>query len=406
MKNKLLILCISIGMFSKAQSLQEYLNIAKNNNPELKAMQYQYESALEKVNEVGSLPNTTIGAGYFVQEAETRVGAQKAKLSVSQMLPWFGTLEAKKESASLKAETKLNNIDLAKRKLFLEVKTRYFQLFELKATAEIVNENIKILETFENLALTALENNKATMVDILKIRMKKNELSNNLNSIHENFKATQIGFNLLLNTDEKTVLNVFDNSDMQFNNQQYQKELISNNPKLLELDNLKSSLEKYELATKKEGLPLIGLGIDYVFVDERPGTDLLDNGKDIVMPMLSISIPLFSKKYSSKQKQLQLDQKAIESTKVNTLNQLYALYESAKSKMKSAKVDIQTQNENINQAMQAEKVLLTAYETSTVDFEQLLEIQQLKLTFQLKKVLSEKEYAIQNATLAYLTSNN
>ena len=116
-KNLFLIGCFLIALGSEAQSLQEYLIEAANNSPELQAMQYRYESALEKVIEVGSLPNTTIGAGYFVQEAETRVGAQKAKLSVSQMLPWFGSLAAKEESATFKAKAFSNNIDLLKRNL-------------------------------------------------------------------------------------------------------------------------------------------------------------------------------------------------------------------------------------------------------------------------------------------------
>ena len=109
-----------------AQTLQDYLLEAEKNSLELQSKQYSYESALEKVNEVGSVANATIGAGYFVQEAETRVGAQKVKLSVSQTLPWFGTLSAKKESVSHLAEAQLNTIDLTKRALFLEVKKKLF----------------------------------------------------------------------------------------------------------------------------------------------------------------------------------------------------------------------------------------------------------------------------------------
>ncbi len=406
-KNKI---CLVIFNFSflifhsiNAQILEDYLSIAEKNNPELQAIQFRYESALEQVNEVGSLPNTTIGAGYFVQEAETRVGAQKAKFSISQMIPWFGTLDAKKESASYKAEAQLNTISLAKRKLFLDVKTSYFELYELKASERIINENIEILRTFESLALNELENNRSSLVDVLKIRMEKNELHNKLIDVLENFKTKQITFNLLLNRDENIVVSVLDTLEFLDERKLIQKELISNNPKLLQLDNLKSALEMSELAVKKEGLPLIGLGLDYIFVENRMVDDLADNGKDIVMPMFSISVPLFSKKYSSKQKQLKLEQKAIESSKKDVENQLHTIFENAIGKLKNAKVSIKTQIENINEATRAKEVLLAEYETSKIDFEQLLEIQQLKLKFQLKKVVSEKVYAIQLSTIAFLT---
>ena len=407
MKNKLLItVALFIGFLTKAQSLQEYLNSVAANNPALQAMQYTYESALEKVNEEGSLPNTTIGAGYFIQEAETRVGAQKAKLSISQMMPWFGTLEAKKESASFKAQAQLNTIDLVKRKLFLTLKTTYYQLFELTIKERIINENIEILKTFEDLALIELENNRSTMVDVLKIRMEKNELSNKLSTVVENLKAKKIALNLILNREENLSVNIPKDIEILDDDNLFQKEMISENPQLLKLDNLHSALEKSELATKKAGLPTIGIGLDYVFVENRDVENLLENGKDIIMPMVTVSIPLFSKKYSSKQKQLKLEQKAVETIKVETRNQLVTLFEKTMANLKNATISIKTQIDNIAQADQAQKVLLAAYETSKIDFEQLLEVQQLKLKFQLKMVTSEKDYAIQKSTIEFLTTNN
>ncbi|SNR70759.1 TolC family protein [Lutibacter flavus] len=399
------IIVFFITISSYGQSMKEYLNIAEKNNPELKAMQYKYESALEKVNEEGSLPNTTIGAGFLIQEAETRVGAQKAKLSVSQMMPWFGTLQAKKESASFKADAQSNSIDLSKRKLFLNVKTDYFQLYELNEKERIIKKNINILKTFEDLALNELENNRSTMVDVLKIRMEKNELSNKLSEIVENLKTAQITFNLILNREENLLVNIPKNIEIIDDSNLFKKEMISDNPQLLKLDNLQNAIEKAELVSKKEGLPTIGIGLDYAIVENRAVENLLDNGKDIIMPMITVSVPLFSKKYSSKQKQLQLDQKAIETIKINAKNQLYTIFEKAKSKMVNAKTSIKTQIENIKEVDNTKKLLFVAYETSIIDFDQLLEIQQLKLKFQLKKVVSEKEYAIQKSTLEFLTKN-
>ena len=45
---------------------------------------------------------------------------------------------------------------------------------------------------------------------------------------------------------------------------------------------------------------MIGLGLDYINVEERPNMDFSDNGKDIVMPMVSVSIPIFNKKLCSR----------------------------------------------------------------------------------------------------------
>ena len=322
------------------------------------------------------------------------------------MLPWFGTLDAKKESASFKADAQSNTIDLVRRKLFLTIKTNYYQLFELTVKERIIKEHIEILKTFEDLALNELENNKSTMVDVLKIRMEKNELHNTLSAVLENSKAKQIAFNLILNRDKTLLVNIPDSVEILDAEILFQKEMLSENPQLLKLDNLQSALEKSEVATKKDGLPTFGVGLDYGFIQERDIANLDDNGKDIIMPMVSVSFPLFSKKYSSKQKQLRLEQKAIETMKEDTNNQLVTLFEKALANLRNAKTSVETQLDNIEVAEKAQKVLLAAYQTSTIDFEQLLEIQQLKLKFQLRKVTSEKEYAIQKSNIEFLTTNN
>ena len=148
------------------------------------------------------------------------------------------------------------------------------------------------------------------------------------------------------------------------------------------------------------------MGLDYVFIENRAVDNLLDNGKDIIMPMVSVSVPLFSKKYSSKQKQLQLEQKAIETIRAETTNQLNSVYEIALANLNNAERTIKTQTDNLTQAEQAERVLLASYQTSKLDFEQILEIQQLKLKFQLNRITAEKQYAIQQAVIEFLTSDN
>ena len=56
---------------------------------------------------------------------------------------------------------------------------------------------------------------------------------------------------------------------------------------------------------------MFGFGLDYIAVSERPNMSFTDNGKDILMPMATISIPLFNKTHKSKTKQNELRQQEI-----------------------------------------------------------------------------------------------
>jgi outer membrane protein TolC len=407
MKNKLigLVLFLISGIVS-GQTLQDYLQLASENSPDLQAALYRYEAALEKVTEVHSLPNTTFGLGYFLQEAETRVGAQKVKLSVNQQLPWFGTLSKKAESASFKAASLKNEMDFIKRKLHLEVKKSYYEIYENRSKNEIIKEHLMLLTTLEEHALTELENNRTTMVELLRIRMEKNELSDLHFALNEEFKAKQIAFNLLLNSNPDSEVIVMKPEFQDFKSVDFSKILLSENPQLKRLGNLQQALHKSEEGIKKESMPAIGLGMDYVFVDHRSGIDISDNGKDIIMPMVTVSVPLFSKKYSSKQKQIQLEQKEMASSIIAIENDLRTQFEIAQSKLLRARSSIKVQDNNIVEAQQAKEVLLAGYQASKIDFEQVLEIQQLQLQFQLKKVEYEREFGFQNSILEFLLNKH
>jgi hypothetical protein len=186
-----------------------------------------------------------------------------------------------------------------------------------------------------------------------------------------------------------------------------QEKFLNNNVKentnLTKLENLRLAIKHSEKAVQKEGLPKIGLGFDYVFVSKTSNVNLTYNGKDIIMPMLSVSLPIFSKKYTSKRKQLQLEQKAIAYKKKSLVNRLSSQFDIAKTKLINAKLKIQIQDKNIKQVAIAQKVALTSYEAGKMSFEQIIELEQLKLKFQLEKIANTKIMAIQNSRLNFLT---
>ena len=94
--------------------LDKYLVLAAENNPQIRSRYKEYLAALEKVVQEGTLPDPQISFGYFIQPVETRVGAQQATASFSQMFPWFGTLDAQERVAAERAQARLQLFEDAK----------------------------------------------------------------------------------------------------------------------------------------------------------------------------------------------------------------------------------------------------------------------------------------------------
>ncbi|WP_324024165.1 TolC family protein [Maribacter sp. BPC-D8] len=403
MKNLSLIISLFfLTAFVNAQELQSLIEEAIQNNPEVRSFDIKYAIAEEKIKEANWLPNTEFSLGYFVSETETRVGAQRARIGVKQMLPWFGTLSARENYASSMAEAEYIEVTIAKRKLGLSVAQSYYNLYESSTKQLILEENIQLLKTYERLALTSVETGKASAVDVLRLQIRQNELKQQKEILSEIFEAEKVAFNNLLNRDINFEISSVVHLELPEENEVFDIDVLSLNPELLKYNKLYESIVQSEMVNKRESLPTIGIGLDYLPVSERADMVIADNGKDVIMPMVSVSIPLFNSKYTSISKQNELRQKEIEFQKNQRYNILNTTFSKALSQRNQAQIKYRTQSKNLKQARDAEDILIKNYETGTIDFNDLLDIQELQLKFQLNQIESIRSFYTQQSILNYL----
>ena len=385
-----------------AQQLETLINEALENNPEIQKFELQYKRVSEKVNEVNTIPNTEFGVGYFVSEPETRTGAQRFKVSAKQMLPWFGTITSREDYVTSLADAKYEEIVIAKRKLMASVSQSYYNLYANQAKQQVLSDNIKLLETYETMALTSVEVGKASAVDVLRLQMRQNEMQQLKDVLQQQFLAEQTNFNNLLNRENDVVVNEIEELMMPLEDFDTTTQNLALHPELLKYDKLYQSVEQSELLNQKESSPMIGFGLDYINVEKRPDMDFSDNGKDIIMPMVSVSIPIFNKKYKSQTKQNELQQQEIPSQKQQPLKTLETLLSKAINERISARISYATQTKNLKQAKDAEDILIKSYETGTINFNDVLDIQELQLKFQMNQIESIKTYYVQSVIINYL----
>jgi outer membrane protein TolC len=388
----------------KAQELQYFILEAENNNPEIKAFNLRYSIAEEKVNEVNWVPNTEFSAGYFVSEPETRTGPQRARFSARQMLPWFGTITARENYATAMANAEYIEIVIAKRKLSLSVSQSYFGLYEIKAQQRVLSKNVLLLKTYEKIALKSLEVGKASAVDVLRLQIRQNELQQQKDVLDEAYLAAQISFNKLLHREGTTALIIPNELFLPNEDVLPLKRVLALNPELLLYDKRYESVAKEELLNKNELNPMIGFGLDYIPVSERTDMNFNDNGKDVFMPMMTVSIPLFNNKFKSITKQNELRQLEINFQKESKLNVLESAFAKAISQLNQAKIQYYTQEKNLQQAQDAEEILIENYQTGTIDFNDILDIQELQLKFQMNQIESVQMYYVQQSIINYLIS--
>lgn len=394
--------CVTVFASAEAQELSAYLQEAERNSPQIRAFELKYGIATEKVKGENSLPDTELGAAYFVSEPETRTGAQKARFSIKQMLPWFGTITARQNYATAMADAEYLDLVIAKRKLALSVGQSYYRLYVLEEKKKVLLQNILLLETYEQLALTSVEVGKASAVDVLRLQIRKNEMAQQKEVLEQDYLAERTSFNKLLDREGDAPVAVVPTLAIPESDPILPADSLKVHPELLQYDRLYESVVRSESLNQKESMPKLGVGMDYVTVAERPDMVFDDNGKDILMPMVSVSLPLFNTRYRSTTKQNELKQEELRAKQQDRLNALNAILATALGKREAARIGYRAQTENLVKAQQAETILISNYETGTIDFEELLDVQELQLKIRMDLLRYVGMYFEQSAMINYL----
>ncbi len=406
------ILLLLITISGQAQEeLNGYLKTAAKNNPGLKAKFNDYMAAMEKVPQVGALPDPVVAFGYFVSPGETRVGPQQVSASVSQMFPWFGLLNAREDVATELAKSKLEIFEDAKSKLFYDVKSVYYNLYFIKKGISITKEDIAILFTFKQLALIKFESGKVSAVDELRVELEIADLENQLAYLLDSKYQVQVQFNNLLNIADDMPINIPNElwgDKLAYSKTELMDSITVQNHRIKQIEHRILSWESQKTVAKKSGMPSFMLGAGYTAIgnSNNPALSPSENGRDVfLLPKVGITIPLYRKKYKAMVKEASFKVDAASFEKEDKINQLSTLFEIGYKDFRDAERRVTLYQNQLKIAKQALDILLAKYSTDGTNFEEVLRMERkvLKYKLELDKARADKNAAV--AFIYYLMGN-
>lgn len=401
----MLILLPLWGLGGHSQSLNDYLEIAAENNPNVSAAYTEFEAAMQKAPQVSSLPDPSLTMSAFGRMIETRVGAQEARFSLMQMFPWFGTLEAKEDAAVLMAEAGFQQYLNLRKNLFFDIKSVYAELYALQETLQLKKENLEILNSYRELALSRFKSGNSPMVNVVRVDIQLSAAQTEIELLQEQIRPLQARFNLLLNREQSASIEVADTLRLgAVIIPQNSADLFREHPSVIGFEKQRKSYELQELVAEKEGLPMIGLGVDYSIISERTDANPEMNGQDAIMPMLTVTLPIFRKKYRAARKEAELMARSAELQQEAQVNELQYEYEATIYELQKAEKLIALYKRQITSSDQANKLLISGFSSSITDFEEVLQMNQDILLYQTQAVEALKNGFMAEAQLEYLLS--
>ncbi len=447
---------------AKAQSLDDYLILAAKNNPGIKASYTRYLAAMERTGQV-SIPDPELRVGFFLTPMERFMGNQQADIQLMQMFPWFGMLATQKEEANHMAQAQYQLFLEEKNQLFFQVKSTWYKLYRLNEEIRINRENLEYLQKYERLALikyqaaapasggaaltpsspaasasssttaggssmNSMSNSTSQMptpssmssggmasgggsdmTDILQIRIEMKELESNLAQLKADLEPLQIKFNQLLNREireEIQLEEVLSPARLDQKKLEILDSIKTNNPMLAMYDSEMSAYEQQAKMARLDGRPMLGAGVNYMPFKPRMENGMMMGGENMVMPMVTMTLPIYRKKTNAKIKEAEYLKESTSLTRQKAENLLTMEWANAFRDWDEAERKIQLYTEQVELVDQTINLLLTSYANNGRDFTEILKAQQLLLDYQLKRVNAINQQYQSLAMLEMLASSD
>lgn len=379
----------------QAQELEDYIEEAIQNNPSIQAIQQEYAISKEQISEAKYLPNTQFSAGYMIGKTDMPM-MQQGELAVMQSFPWFGTTAARSQYAAAMADSDYLEIEITKRKVAMLVTQSYYRLYEIQQKQKVLDDNIELLKVYERMALTSVEVGEASMVSVLRLQIRQNDLQEEKLVLDQKYIAETIIFNKLRNRHEGAEIKMVDSLVIPENSQEINVLSLDVHPEIARYEQLHQVVSQAEVLNKKESAPDFGVGMEYMVFNESP---------NMLMPMVSLSIPIFNKKFKSITKQHQIRKEQLQTQKIAMQNDLLSQLQSAISQRNAARISIHTHDKNLKQVDHATEILLKTYETGTINFREVLDVQELGLRLQMNRVEAVSNYFKQTSVIKYFVES-
>lgn len=451
-------------------SLSHYIKVAIENNPGVKSQSLTHKAFLEKIPQAGAYQDPELSMEAYTTPMDIVGGRSIGNISLMQMFPWFGTRKAARTEATHMANMQDQQYRETVDNLILQVSIQWYTMQKLNEQLHNNEENKKILNQLEQLALRKFSSptsasqpnvtppvatnataspspvssgmggmgmgtsSKAAanlsmpsgggsmggmaggstsgMSEVLRIQLEIAEIDNNIESLHSQIKAEKSKFNLLLNREafEEIVLGKeIRKLDFLYSENEVLAAIEQNNPMLEMIAEGGLAYKAKAEMDRKMSYPMIGIGAQYMVIGKTDNMMLAMegmNGNDMIMPMVSVSLPLFRKKYNAQQKESKLWWQSSEENFKNTFNTLKSEYYNFKSQLDDAARVVKLYEKQTILAQTTYNLIIKEFVTGKSDLTNVIQVQRQLLDYQLRKAEALANYNMMVVSIKKLLADN
>lgn len=382
---------------AQRDSLAVYIDAAMNNSPAL-ARQYQvYKAQLASACGEGQLSDPELTLGFYPEAMNHVNGKQIATFSLMQMFPWAGALKSGREQKEAQARASFQEFRQAVLDLALDMQRQWFNMLSTQEKIKSVQRQRRLLADIQRVAIYQYKNQtmgrNSRMSDQLRIEAEDKRLEEKKASLEDELRLLGQRFNITMHRSPEAPLCLPDTILLNAMPAVDVTQLASKDPTIAQLEAQQQSFAAQDRMAKAQGMPKFGVGVEYMLngkVDMPMMANM--NGKDMWMPMLKVTIPIFRRRTNMARQSAQLMSQSAESGILQRQDALKAAYLDIENK--AADVDrkvklYDSETEILNRTL---RLMLDEYANGTTSLTDILQTQREQIDYDLLRAEAYAQY--------------
>ena len=287
---------VPVETTSEAGTVEEYVQLGLQRNPQLQEAQHKIEAIGHRVPQVLSLPDPMVNTTTHLSPVETAAGRQAFALGVSQK---FTNAERRATKAAIvNDEVAAAEAELAKIQLEIaeKIRTACYQLLFVRKSIEITTEDAESLAQIAEVIERQYEvKQSVTQQDILNVQIEQSKIENQITDLQQKGKSYQARLARLLHVDPRSELQIIDQlqtQSSQLNAESLIATAVQLRPELRsQIANVNRDQKKIHLASL-ESKPDFTVGLNWIATSDN-GISPVANGDDALLLGVGFNLPVY-----------------------------------------------------------------------------------------------------------------
>lgn len=377
-------------------SVEELLELAQQQNPELATMRLEADAAAERIYPAGTLPDpvlraelmdiTNQGTNKAASLLPSQVGS--TRYLAMQSVPFWGKRDLKREMAEAEAKQAQGRASLTWNELSTKIKTGFAQYYLVTRSEKLTREILDLLTSIERIAQSRYTTGLAAQQDVIRAQVEQTGMRSDLIRIGNEHRQVHARLNALLRrapgaplAEPQRLRSIPAPAKLEF--AALEDRLRTKNPQLFTIDAQVTAAEKSRELTFKNRYPDFIFGVSPTQV----GGQIKEWGL-----MVELNIPLQQQLRRAQEREADTMLAAARSRKEAAVNQLLGdLAENVSGLDAARRVETLTGTSLLPQAEATLQAALVGYQTGKVDFATLLDAQRQILKARLDVLNAQAE---------------